>query len=168
MTTYKLPDDGADDPAEGTTRAPDNRATYMRRSLSRTRRVGANLGPDATAADEDPVSGWLVIIKGPGQGEVVTLGEGVHTVGRKPDNRVQIDYGDDSISGVDHFRVIYDPKAVAFHAVHGTGKNLIEIDGQTVIDRASLQPSSHIQVGETTLRFVPFCTAEFDWSKLGK
>ena len=166
MTTYKLPDD---DGAAGENRAPDNRATYVRRSpAGGTRRVGAERGPNATVADEDPVSGWLVIIKGPGQGEVVTLGEGVHTVGRKVDNRVQLDFGDDAISGFDHFRVIYDPKAVAFHAMHGTGKNLIEIDGQTVIDRASLQPSSQIQVGETTLRFVPFCTPEFDWSKIGK
>jgi hypothetical protein len=94
---------------------------------------------------------------------VLTMGYGVHTLGRGRDNRLALDFGDDSVSENDHIRLIYDPKAIAFYAVLGTGKNLIEVDGETLLDRMKLQPGSQLVIGATTLRFAPFCSSEFHW-----
>lgn len=119
--------------------------------------------PSAQAADE-PVVGWLAIIAGPGRGHSVEIGYGMNTVGRGGGNRIALSFGDDAISSDDHFRVVYDGQNRQFHLVPGGGKNLVYIDGSPLLAPQALAAQTSFTVGKTTLKFVPLCSADWDWS----
>ena len=116
--------------------------------------------PDAM---DDPVAGWLVVIHGPGKGNALPLGLGTNTIGRSRDSRVRIDFGDDLISRSAHARVTYDPRGRSWFVHHGDGKNLTYLNDKPVLEPTPLEPHMQIVIGATRLRFVPFCTSEFDW-----
>ena len=46
---------------------------------------------------------------------------------------------------------------------HGGGTNLTYLGDQPVLTPTELPALSHINIGNTVLRFVPLCGAEFDW-----
>lgn len=112
---------------------------------------------------DDPLVGWLVVIEGPGRGHALPLGYGRNTVGRNPENRVVLDFGDMQISRLVHTIVTYDPRGRKFFVQHGEGRNLTYINGEAVLNSAELNMSDELIVGDTTLRFIPLCGAEFDW-----
>jgi hypothetical protein len=116
----------------------------------------------ANAMDDPPV-GWLVIVAGPGQGNVLQIGIGTNTIGRDHSERIVIDFGDEHISRTGHTIVTYDPKSRKFFIQHGGGKNLTYMNEAPVLAPTELPASASIQVGETTLRFSPFCGDDFDW-----
>ena len=114
----------------------------------------------------DPPVGWLVVVRGSGKGNVLTLGNGLNIVGRSPDMRVSIDFGDLSISAANHARIVYDPRERRFLLSHGDGTNLTYLDDQLVMEPVQLDSGAEIQFGETTLRFLALCGADFDWPDL--
>jgi hypothetical protein len=123
----------------------------------------------ATNYDEldDPVVGWLVVIKGPGLGQSLPIGVGMNTVGRDSSARVAIAFGDKTISGSDHARVIYDDDTRAFFISHGSGKSITKVNGQMVATVLPLANYDVIELTKTThVRFVAFCNEHFDWSDL--
>ena len=117
-------------------------------------------GGDAMA---DPPVGWLVIVGGPGRGHVATLGIGVNVIGRDRTERVSLDYGDAMISRKNHGAITYDPRGGKFYVQHGGGTNLTYLDGEPVLSPRELEPLAHVQMGDTVLRFVPLCGADFSW-----
>jgi hypothetical protein len=118
---------------------------------------------------EDPVVGWLVIIKGPGLGQSVPIGVGMNTVGRDNSSRVVIGFGDKTISGSDHARVIYDDDTRGFFIAHGSGKTITKVNGQMVATVLPLANYDVVELTKTThLRFVAFCNENFDWSDLAE
>jgi hypothetical protein len=117
---------------------------------------------------DDPVVGWLVILAGPGRGSAVELGYGMNIVGRGETNRVSLDFGDEQISGEDHFRIAYDQVSRDFHLIPGKGSNLLYVNGKALLTPELLSAMTDIRVGATTMRFVPLCTAEWDWSMQAK
>lgn len=125
--------------------------------------VGARA--DAPAAASDPLVGWLVVVDGPGRGRSVQLGYGMNIVGRGVGNRVPLDFGDDQISTDDHFRIAYDRENRRFHLVPGRGTNLVYVAGSPLLGPVELQPGEELRVGATRLRFVPFCSTEWDWEE---
>lgn len=89
-------------------------------------RGGANRlrrGDEATAASRaaqiHPVTGWLVVVDGPGKGSAAQLGFGHNTIGRGPAMRVRLDFGDRKISRDTHATLTYDPKGNAFYLQQG-------------------------------------------------
>lgn len=112
---------------------------------------------------EDPVAGWVVITAGPGKGRSLLLGYGTNTIGRGDDQRVRLDFGDDQISRENHALLTYDPKGRKFYVQHGGGTNLTYLGDDPVLAPTELPPRSFIQIGETTLCFIPFCGEGFDW-----
>lgn len=116
---------------------------------------------------EDPVVGWLVVIKGPGLGQSVNVGVGMNTVGRDGASRIALDFGDKMISGNDHARIIYDDDSRGYFIAHGSGKSITKVNGKMV---ATMMPLNNFDVVEITkathLRFVAFCNENFDWSDL--
>ena len=44
---------------------------------------------------DDPTVGWLVVVDGPGKGQVRRLGYGVNSLGRGGKSRVKLDFGDE-------------------------------------------------------------------------
>lgn len=138
----------------------------------RTRVVGGRRRSRSSSADEpmaptdpmaDPVTGWLVVTHGPGKGTALALGSGTNTIGRSSAARVSVAFGDDQISREAHAIVTYDPRNRAWYVERGHGKNLTYLGDQPVLQPTTLEPHTHIQIGSTTLRFVPLCSEEFDW-----
>ena len=122
--------------------------------------------PTAPAADnpmDDPPVGWLVIIDGPGKGRVAGLGMGVNSIGRGGRERVSLDYGDAMISRTNHAAITYDPRGRKFYVQRGAGTNLTYADDEPVLMPRELEPLTHLQIGNTVLRFVPLCGADFSW-----
>lgn len=121
----------------------------------------------ASALEEDPMSdppvGWLVVVRGPGKGRALTLGNGMNPIGRSAESRVRLDFGDDNISRANHARLVYEPRQRRWLLSHGDGTNLTYLNGELVMATVELQSGAQIQLGETTLRFQAFCSQDFDW-----
>ena len=111
----------------------------------------------------DPVVGWLVVVTGPGKGEVCPLGYGMNTLGRAESSRVRLDFGDGLISREGHATLTYDPRGRKFYLQHGGGTNLIYLGDEPVLVPTILGAMQDFSIGETTVRFVPFCGPDFDW-----
>lgn len=115
----------------------------------------------------DPVVGWLVVVAGPGKGQVCKLGYGTNSLGRGENARARLDFGDEQISRENHAALTYDPRGRKFYVQHGGGVNLTYLGDSPVLTPTPLEPMQDICIGDTTLRFVPFCGPEFDWQDLG-
>ena len=131
------------------------------------RRSGKTLAA-GRADDSDPMTdppvGWLVVIRGPGKGTVLTLGNGLNMVGRSAQMRVCIDFGDANISRTNHARIVYEPRERKYLLMHGEGTNLTYLNGELVMGPVSLESGGEIQFGDaTTVRFQAFCGKDFDW-----
>ena len=111
----------------------------------------------------DPPVGWLVIVHGPGKGRVLTLGLGLNIIGRSPDMRVCIDFGDSKISRTNHARIVYEPRTRRYLLSHGDGTNLTYLGNELVMTPVELGSGGEIQLGNTTLRFQALCGNAFDW-----
>ncbi|WP_216825835.1 FHA domain-containing protein [Ruegeria sp. EL01] len=117
----------------------------------------------------DPITGWLVVVKGPGLGQSVNLGSGMNTLGRDGDERVSMDFGDKLISGKDHLRIIFDDANRVFFTAPGTGRNISRVNGQIVAATMPLENYALIELSKQThVRFVAFCNEDFDWSELAE
>ena len=115
----------------------------------------------------DPVVGWLVVVAGPGKGQVCKLGYGTNSLGRGENSRARLDFGDEQISRENHAALTYDPRGRKFYLQHGGGVNLTYLGDAPVLTPTPLEPMQDFCIGSTTLRFVPFCGPDFDWQDLG-
>ena len=115
-------------------------------------------------AMSDPLVGWLVVIAGPGQGNFVRLGHGMNNIGRADNQRCRIDFGDVEISRKSHATLTYDPRGRKFYLMHGGGQNLTYLGDEPVLTPVILKGGELISIGKTTLKFVPLCGPDFDWS----
>jgi len=111
----------------------------------------------------EPVVGWLVIIEGPGRGNFIKLGFGMNAIGRSPESRASIDFGDDQISRENHALLTYDTKNRKFYIQHGGGANLTYLGDSPVLQPFELIGNEVISIGNTKLYFVPLCGANFNW-----
>lgn len=121
---------------------------------------------DESGGENDPVVGWLVIVAGPGRGNAARLGYGQNSIGRDRDERVRIDFGDSSISRKKHCFIIYEPRKRQFILRPGDSANLAYLNGELVSESSPLAAGNLIEVGQTTLRFVPLCGPDFEWQDL--
>lgn len=128
---------------------------------------GADARPGPASAMDDPPVGWLVVVNGPGQGNVLTVGNGSNSIGRERDERIRIDFGDETISRRGHAIVTYDPRGKKFYVQHGGGKNLTYLEDAPVLSPTELTDFSRILIGDTSLLFVPLCCERFDWEQAG-
>ena len=134
---------------------PPNEKTVLR---------GAAHGADAGM--DDPVAGWLVIVAGKGSGNFVKIGHGQNSIGRGPDSRAQLDYGDNHISRSRHAVITYDALGRMFYVQQGDGKNLTYLDDKPVLAPTVLENGSEITMGQTRLRFVALCGPDFSWPEV--
>ncbi len=135
--------------------------------LIRPKRAETDVETDADEMN-NPVVGWVVVIKGPGQGRAVKLGYGQNSIGRGRTERVSLDFGsnsDSQISRSKHAIITYDPKSKKYYVQTGAGDsvNLTYIGDTPVLVPTEITGGEHIVMGDTTLRFVAFCGEEFDW-----
>ena len=131
-----------------------------------SRPSSGSAGEDAPAeesGEHDPVVGWLVILAGPGRGNAVRLGYGQNSIGRDRDERVRLDFGDASISRKKHCFIIYEPRKRQYILRPGDSANLAYLNGELVSESRTLADRDQLELGKTTLRFVPLCGPDFDW-----
>lgn len=118
-----------------------------------------------TESQVDPVVGWVVVIAGKGKGQSFTLVTGVNSIGRDVDQHIALNCGDEKISRKQHALITYEPNAHVFYLQNGMGSNLTYLDHATnvVLQPTILQSGQCILIGDTILKFVALCSADFDW-----
>ena len=62
--------------------------------------------------------------------------------------------------------LIYEPRQRRWLLSHGEGTNLTYLDGYVVVEVVEIEAGAEIQLGDTTMRFQPFCSKAFDWQDL--
>jgi type III secretion system (T3SS) inner membrane Yop/YscD-like protein len=106
----------------------------------------------------DPVVGWLVCISGPAKGRDYRLHAERNFIGRGEAMDVAIG-GDDTISRENHASVSFNPKNGMFKLVPGEGRGLVYRNGAEVDQPTELKAGDKVELGQTTLLFVPLCGA---------
>jgi hypothetical protein len=115
-------------------------------------------------AEVEPIAGWLVIVKGPGRGGYRPVYVGMNSVGRGPDQRISLNFGDDAISREEHAYIVYDEETRQFYLQQGKKAGLVRLETKPVLNPIELKGCDLIRIGKTTLRFIPCCGPEFSWS----
>ncbi|MGE4013137.1 MAG: FHA domain-containing protein [Alphaproteobacteria bacterium] len=152
-------------PAAPAPRAED----VVHTQIYRPKRAADPAAPaDAKPAPEvsekgDPVVGWLVVVDGPGRGSSFNLGYGNNRMGRAPTEAIAINFGDNQISRENHATITYDGRTRRYFVKEGDGRNLIYVGDDPVLAPVELKGGEVLTLGETKLKFVPFCGKDFDW-----
>lgn len=110
--------------------------------------------------------GWVIVTDGPGRGACFTLHAGMTSIGRSPDQAIQLDFGDRSISRGTHAAIAYDTETHNFLLGHGGKTNLVRLNGTPVISTEALAHGDEIRIGETCLRFIALCSPAFNWDEV--
>ncbi|MEP5760688.1 MAG: FHA domain-containing protein [Litoreibacter sp.] len=119
--------------------------------------------PDTKVASPLYPVGWLVIVEGPGRGNNFTLTAGLSQIGRDSDQAVQLNFGDEAISGSNHTAVVYDPASHTFLLGHGDKTNTVRLNNTPLINTGTLRNGDKITIGETTLQLAVFSTPDQNW-----
>lgn len=153
----------------GATSRPDDRVSDDRKTrvFRGTEEATANYSkPDSILnAMEDPPTGWLIAVSGPGQGHVLQLGMGVNGIGRDGnDVRIPIRFNDDQISRGVSLVVVYDEKNRKFFVDKGVGKTLAYIENSPVLEPSEISSGIDISIGQTVFKFIALCGETFNWN----
>lgn len=120
-------------------------------------------GDTATGSQVEPVVGWLVCIDGPVRGVDYRIHAGYNYIGR--------DYGDIHIKGdrqisrENHAMIAFDNTDNIFFVGPAAGRNLIKVNGRTVINAIELSRGDVVSIGTTKLIFIPLCGEDFSWTE---
>jgi len=118
---------------------------------------------EVSESSDDPVVGWLVVVKGPGRGNAVRLGYGWNSIGRDASQRACLNYGDSQISRLNHAKLLYDPRARKFTFTLGESPNPIYLRGEVLLGPTVIVSGDRIEMGDTELLLVALCGETFDW-----
>lgn len=121
-------------------------------------------GPAAAAHVQRFPTGWIVVTDGPGKGHFFALFNGVSSLGRDEGQVIALAFGDLTISRENHAAIAYDAEDKQFYIGHGGKSNIIRLNGRPVLSTEPLTHGDVLRIGETVLRFVAFCGADFDWA----
>lgn len=120
-------------------------------------------GASSIESASSPTVGWLVVVSGPGKGTSLNISYGLQKIGRDPGQHIALSFGDEKISRQHHAALEYDPKLRKFFL--SKGENLVYLNGERVGagSECELKAGDQLEMGETILRFIPFCGPDFDW-----
>ena len=110
----------------------------------------------------EPPVGWLVCVHGIHFGKCFSIVEGRNSIGRCDTNDIVLDK-DDSVSRDKHAWIIYEPKKRIFYLKPGEGKALTYLNDNMVEESNELAKLDRIELGNTTLLFIPLCGDDFCW-----
>jgi hypothetical protein len=109
----------------------------------------------------DPVTGWIICINGKERGRDYRIYSGANSVGRSIKMSIQIP-DDDSLSNVDHCKIIYDTKSNSFYLTPSSG-NLIYLNEESITQTVQLKKDDHIKIGKSDFMFMPYCEGSRKW-----
>lgn len=142
-------------------------ATTADREAAAAEPATRDLAPGKEPADSatacDPVAGFLVVVAGPGRGNFAPVYRGMNSLGRMPNQRIRLDYGDEAIASENHCQVTYDGQSRRFFVQQGAEGNETRVGGRALLAPAPLQAGEELRVGGTVLHFLPLCGESFDW-----
>lgn len=126
--------------------------------------VETMIGGDRVSGDQaEPVVGWLVCVEGPVRGVDYRIHAGYNYIGREMgDIHIQ---GDQQISRQNHAMIAYDSSERTYFVGPAAGRNLIKVNGKTVLNAVEIQSYDIISIGTTKLIFVALCGEKFSWSQ---
>lgn len=113
--------------------------------------------------DEDQnqrTAGWLVCINGLVKGKSYPFFVGRNFAGRSPDMDLVLS-DDRKISREKHFSVVFDPVAIDYYLIPGSGTTFL--NGKIITQAARIIDGDEIGAGETKYLFVPFCKEGRVW-----
>ena len=110
----------------------------------------------------DPVVGWLVAIEGAEKGSDYRITSEKNFIGRSEKMDISIP-GDASISRDNHAIVSYNPKKNTFLILPGESRGLVYLNEEEVVTPVTINAYDVIELGETKLNFIPFCSDRFIW-----
>lgn len=116
---------------------------------------------DALGAVVDPVVGWLVCVAGADKGRDWRLVGGLNAVGRGDAMPVRL--SDPAVSRERHALISFDPRSARFLLAPGEGRALVYCNGQEVLVPVPLHAHDRIELGASTLVFVPLVGPDFGW-----
>lgn len=143
----------AEDPSQSTTVEPARGGAPGGKTVG----IYAHLGSAV-----DPVVGWLACVDGPDKGRDWRLVSGRNAIGRGEGMPVRL-AADGSVSRERHAVISFDPRRRSFSLAPGDGPGLVYRNGQEVVMPVTLAPHDRIEVGATTLLFVPLVGQQFSW-----
>lgn len=120
--------------------------------------------PMDDALSSNPVVGWMVVVDGPGRGQDLRFAVGMNAIGRGAGNDVVVDFGDDEIVIEAHAYIVYDDEKRTYHATHAGQNSVVRLNNEPLLEAKTVQSGDQLRLGQTTLRLVTLCGADFDWS----
>lgn len=126
---------------------------------------GKTVGVFVKKLGVEPVTGWLIAISGPAKGSDYRIVSDRNYIGRSKKMDVVIE-GDETISRENHAIISYNPKKQSFRLFQGDSKRLTYLNDEEVIEPAQLKPYDVIELGQTKLAFIPFCSDKFSWDQV--
>lgn len=120
-------------------------------------------GDAAPGGQTEPVVGWLVCIGGPVRGVDFRIHAGYNYIGRDSGD-IHIK-GDQQISRENHAMIAFDNSDNTFFVGPAAGRNLIKVNGKTVINAIEIHRGDVISIGTTKLIFIPLCGEDFSWGQ---
>ncbi|MBT9292021.1 FHA domain-containing protein [Prosthecodimorpha staleyi] len=94
----------------------------------------------------------LVVIDGHGLGNAKPIYPGTNSIGRDRKNRVALDFGDDTISRIDHAIIVCDDRSLNFRIYDGGKLNPVHVNSVLVTGERELSIGDVIELGSTLLR----------------
>lgn len=119
-------------------------------------RQGANMDNLATQVLRDTSNLKVAVLKvvdGPGKGQERPVFSGTNQVGRSADNRIPLDFGDNTISRQQHAVISFDSGSEEFRIFDGGKQNPVHVNGERLSGDRPLFDGDTIKIGLTTLRF---------------
>jgi hypothetical protein len=110
----------------------------------------------------DPVVGWLVCTAGKDKGKDYRIHSDNNYIGRNTTMDISIS-GDETISRDNHAIISYDSREKTFYFAPGSGRAILRHNNKPVLTPVELITFDDIEIGQTKLKFIAFCSDKFDW-----
>lgn len=120
-------------------------------------------GDQGNPGQAEPVVGWLVCVEGPVRGMDYRVHAGYNYIGRESGD-IQI-RGDQQISRQNHAMIAFDSSELTYFVGPAAGRNLIKVNGKTVLNAVEIKSYDVISIGTTKLIFVALCGEQFSWNQ---
>ena len=116
----------------------------------------------SSAADTEPVVGWLVCIKGAHFGESFNIVAGRNALGRDQSNKIVLSK-DTQVSRSKHAWITYEPKKREFYIQPGESSGLSYLNDDNIMEPRKIAAHDKLELGGGTYIFLPLCGEDFSW-----
>lgn len=132
-------------------RETNNRTTIAQAGAGRPAHI--DLDDKGTQVRRGNALATLKVMDGPGAATSHPIYPGDNAIGRSPQNRVQLAFGDDAIHREGHAWIYAQDGGFAIE--HGGKPNAVYVNGEKISGRRPLKHGDQIKLGATTLRLDP-------------